>query len=62
MKNNTVTKSQAVGLYGTQTELAKALRITKSAVSQWKEDSPIPENQALKLIYILRPNDFADGQ
>ncbi|MGS0980994.1 Cro/CI family transcriptional regulator [Burkholderia glumae] len=31
----TLTKEQAVGIFGTQAELARALGISRSAVSQW---------------------------
>lgn len=34
---------QALQHYGSQTALAKALRITKAAVSLWAQDGKIPE-------------------
>lgn len=58
MKKTHITKTQAIQLYGTQSKLAKALSITKGAVSQWPE-GPIPEKQALKLIYQLKPEAFS---
>tara|TARA_R110000737_G_C14241898_1_gene424933 strand:+ start:103 stop:318 length:216 start_codon:yes stop_codon:yes gene_type:complete len=57
MKKTQITKNQAIQLYGSQSKLAKALSITKGAVSQWPE-GPIPEKQALKLIYELKPDAF----
>jgi transcriptional regulator with XRE-family HTH domain len=33
---------------GTQTSAAKALGLTKSALSQWPEDQPIPLKSALR--------------
>jgi transcriptional regulator with XRE-family HTH domain len=41
-------KADVVAHFGTQTATAKALGITKSAVSQWDEDRPIPLNCAIK--------------
>jgi DNA-binding transcriptional regulator YiaG len=53
-----ITKEQAVALYPTQTALARALGITKGAISQWPDGKPIPEVQALKLRYQLHPEVF----
>jgi len=52
------TKAQAISLYPTQTELAEALGISKSAVSNWP-DGPILEVHDLKLRYELKPEAFA---
>lgn len=52
------TKAQAISLYQTQTELAEALGLGKSAVSMWP-DGPILEVHDLKLRYELRPEAFA---
>lgn len=42
-------KADVVAYFGgTQTATAKALGITKSAVSQWEEDRPIPLKCAIK--------------
>lgn len=41
-------KSAVIAYFGTQTATARALGITKSAVSQWKPDKPIPLNCAIK--------------
>lgn len=56
MSKISITKEQAVALYGTQVALAKALNITKGAVSQWPDGEPIPEKQALLLAYVIRPD------
>ncbi len=53
-----ITKEKAIALYGTRTALARALGISKAAVSQWKDGEAIPEVQALKIRYILKPEAF----
>lgn len=40
---------------GNKAELARALKISKQAVSRWSSDGPIPEAQALKLKYEILP-------
>jgi DNA-binding transcriptional regulator YdaS (Cro superfamily) len=52
-----ITKQQAVEMFGSQAKLARALGIAKSAVSQWA-DGPIPELQALKIRFLLKPELF----
>jgi DNA-binding transcriptional regulator YdaS (Cro superfamily) len=52
-----ITKQQAVEMFGTQANLARALGIAKSAVSQWA-DGPIPELQAMKIRFVLKPHLF----
>lgn len=52
-----ITKKEAVRMFGSQAELARALGIERSAVSQWK-DGPIPEKQAMKIRFILKPRLF----
>lgn len=59
-KSSVITKECAVGLFKTQAALAKALDISKGAVSQWKDGMPIPEVHALKIRYELKPESFAD--
>lgn len=54
----TILKEEAVAMYRTQAALARALGIKRSAVNQWKDGEPIPERQALKLRYQLRPECF----
>ncbi len=55
-----ITKEQAIELYGSRVRLAEALGITKAAVSQWADGKPIPEAQALKIRFILKPEQFDD--
>jgi len=52
-----IRKEEAVQMFGTQAELARALGIKKSAVSQWS-DGPIPEKQAMKIRFMLKPELF----
>ena len=54
-------KKTAISLYGTQTALAKALGITKQAISQW-DDGQIPELQELKLRYVLNQGEIQVDQ
>jgi len=58
MKKSPITKEQAVQIFGSQAELARALGIERSAVCQWKDGAPIPEKQALRIRYELRPELF----
>jgi DNA-binding transcriptional regulator YiaG len=53
-----ITKEQAVGMFLTQSALARALGITRQAVSLWPDGEFIPEVQALKIRYQLRPELF----
>ncbi|HLT04801.1 MAG TPA: hypothetical protein VK019_07535 [Pseudomonas sp.] len=56
--NEPITKEQALAAYENDTKaLAAALGITRSAIYQWA-DGPIPEAQALKLRYVLKPEVF----
>ncbi|KAF1045637.1 hypothetical protein [Xylophilus sp.] len=43
-----------------QSELARLLGVSRSAVAQWPDDQPIPEKQELKLRYELRPDVFGE--
>lgn len=53
-----ITKEEALAAYGGDTlALAEALGITRSAIYQWPE-GPIPQTQALKLRYVLKPDVF----
>ncbi|RKZ03479.1 hypothetical protein DRQ25_17740 [Candidatus Fermentibacteria bacterium] len=54
-----ITKSEAIGMFRTTGGLAKALGIRSQAVSQWADDKPIPQVQAMKIRYQLRPELFA---
>jgi len=59
MPNETViTRRRAVEVYGGVSKLAEALGISRAAIYLWPEDDPIPELQALKLKYELRPDVF----
>lgn len=53
-----ITKSAAIEAYdGNASALARALDIEPQAVYQWAEEA-IPETQALKLRFILKPDVF----
>jgi hypothetical protein len=52
-----ITKKDAIGMFRNKNRLAKALGITRQAVEKWP-DGPIPEKQALKIRYQLRPELF----
>lgn len=56
-----ITKEEAVAHFGTQSALAKALGITKGAVSQWEANKPIPEVHALRLRHVIAPEAFASA-
>jgi DNA-binding transcriptional regulator YdaS (Cro superfamily) len=53
-----LSKERAVKLFGTQAALAKALGITRSAVAQWLPGQPIPEIQAMRIRFVLKPEAF----
>ena len=57
----TISKEEALAMFNSPTELAQALKITQSAVSQWSAGKPIPEAQALKIRYQLKPELFTEG-
>lgn len=54
-------KRDAVAAYGTQQALADALGISRTAVSMWSDDKPIPREHALALRYELRPDLFGSA-
>lgn len=56
--NIEITKEEAIAMFRTQAALARALGIGRQAVNQWKDGQPIPERQALKIRYQLRPECF----
>ncbi len=47
-------------MFRTKANLAKALGVTNQAVGQWP-DGPIPQKQALKIRFILKPELFDKG-
>ena len=54
-----MTKSELLNLLGVKpAELARILKISRSAISQWPDDEPVPERQELRLRYELRPEAF----
>lgn len=53
-----ISKHDAIAMYGTQQALADALGISRTAVTMWPDDKPIPERHALKLRFELRPDVF----
>jgi len=54
-----ITKKEAIAAYGTQQALADALKISRTAVTMWSDDRPIPNEHALRLRYELRPDLFS---
>jgi len=52
-----LSKHEAIALFSSAKELAKALGISKAAVSQWP-DGPIPDKHDLRIRYELRPEHF----
>jgi len=57
MKLN-LSKDKAISLFKNQSELARALGISSAAVAQWPDGKPIPEKQALKIRFVLKPEAF----
>lgn len=55
---NTITRAEAVALYGNLTVLSEALGLTRAAIYFWKKDEPIPEWAYIKLRYVLKPEAF----
>ena len=53
-----IRKKQAIDAYGTQQALADALGISRTAVTMWADDKPIPKEHALRLRYELKPELF----
>ena len=53
-----ISKKDAIGMFRNKNRLAKALGITRQAIENWPDDQPIPEKQALKIRYQLRPELF----
>ena len=59
--SRSLSKKEAIALFSSAKELAKALGISKSAVSQWP-DGPIPDKHELRIRYELKPEHFRSGQ
>lgn len=55
-----ISKKEAIEAYGTQQALADALGISRTAVTMWSDDRPIPKEHQLRLKYELRPDVFGD--
>lgn len=54
-----ITKEQALAAFDwKQADLARALGITSGAITQWPPGQPIPNEQALKLYYQIKPGAF----
>jgi hypothetical protein len=51
-------KRDVLAVYGTHEAAARALGITRGAVTMWPEDRPIPDRHALRLRFVLRPDIF----
>jgi DNA-binding XRE family transcriptional regulator len=55
MSSQPLTKSQAIAEFGgNQAELARALGLTRQAISRFK-DGPLPERYDLKLRFVILP-------
>jgi DNA-binding transcriptional regulator YdaS (Cro superfamily) len=53
-------KKEAIEAYGTQQALADALGISRTAVTMWSDERPIPREHQLRLRYELKPELFGD--
>lgn len=55
----TITKAEALAAYDNNgAELGRALGITRQAVYAWPPEGPIPQEHALKLRFLLKPEVF----
>lgn len=57
----TITRKEAVALYGNLTHLANHLGVTRQAVYFWPENEPVPEWVYIKLRYVLKPEAFTNA-
>jgi transcriptional regulator with XRE-family HTH domain len=55
-----ILKKDAIEAYGTQQALADALGISRTAVTMWSNDRPIPKEHQLRLRYELLPDVFGE--
>lgn len=54
-----ITKAEALAAYDNNgAELGRALGITRQAVYAWPHEGPIPQEHALKLRFMLKPEVF----
>ena len=53
-----ITKSDALAQYKNQAELAKALGVTRQAVSKQPHNAALPELWQMKLRFLLKPEIF----
>jgi len=53
-----ITKTFLRKHYKTDAEIARLFGISRAAVSQWRNDRPIPRDKMLELKYELRPDLF----
>lgn len=56
-----MTKAEALQRFKNASQMAKALGITRSAVSQWPDDADIPREHELTILYVLKSEDFTGG-
>jgi len=47
-------------LFGTYTEAARQLGISKGAIGNWPKDEPIDEGYDLKVRHVLKPEAFVE--
>lgn len=57
-----ILKKDAIAAYGTQQALADALGISRTAVTMWPADKPIPNEHRMRLQYELKPDVFGELQ
>ncbi|WP_083841123.1 Cro/CI family transcriptional regulator [Frateuria aurantia] len=57
-----ITKAEAISPFGSGYALAKALGIAPASVYQWPDGMPIPELQAMRLAFLIRPDIFGPAQ
>lgn len=58
-----MTKADALSRFKNASAMARALKISRSAVSQWPEHGDIPREHELTILYVLKPEDFGlDGE
>lgn len=56
----TITKAEALAAYDNNgAELGRALGITRQAVFAWPPEGPIPQEHALRLRFVLKPELFS---